>query len=332
MARGDTTEARALARDVRRWEGLAVWRVAVFLTAFSPDPSIMKVVMQDLVENYPNPALRADLQWFGSLLDLAAGRCDAARRARSEAVESERAVPADHQRRAFDVVTEWFAATLPLPYADSTLTRVRRQAAMAQALPTEPTGPFANEIGLGRPIQVEPLRQYTLGIVSLRLRDAPAAATAATKLQRLAARDDANTLVRDLDRGLRAALAWQEGRPQDALRLLETLEAEDSQGDIAATPFVTRANERFLRAEVLEALGRNTEALQWFASIGDGAVTEIPLRAPSHLRQAEIYERLGNRDQATRHYARVLELWRDADGQFLPLVETARERLASLTR
>jgi tetratricopeptide (TPR) repeat protein len=291
----------------------------------------MRAVIQDLTVDYPNPALRADLYWLVSLLDLAGGRSRASRGARADAVDAERAVPPARRRQGFDAITEWFAATLPLPYADSTLIRVRRQAVQADTFSAEPRGVFANEIGLGALIQFEPLRQYTLGALSLRLGDAPSAAAAADKLQRLAALGTANALVRDLDRGLRAAIAWREGRLNDALHLLETLEAEDPQGDIVATPFVSRANERFLRGEVLDSLGRHTDALRWFASLGDGSATEIPLRAPSHLRQAEIYERLGNRPEAARHYARVLELWRDADAEFRPSVDTARQRLTSLS-
>lgn len=48
--------------------------------------------------------------------------------------------------------------------------------------------------------------------------------------------------------------------------LLEALESRDWQGEVTLTPFVSRANERFLRGEVLAALGRDAEALDWFAS------------------------------------------------------------------
>jgi tetratricopeptide (TPR) repeat protein len=135
-----------------------------------------------------------------------------------------------------------------------------------------------------------------------------------------------------MDRSLRARLAWKEGSPQKALALLQALESSDSQGDIAFTPFVARANERFLRGELLASIGRNTEALQWFASLGDGSVTEIPLRAPSHFRQAQIHGRLGNRDQAARHYAQFLKLWSGADPEFQPLLDSARRQLAGLSR
>ena len=116
------------------------------------------------------------------------------------------------------------------------------------------------------------------------------------------------------------------------LQLLEALEATDSQGDIAVTPFVARANERFLRGELLAAVGSDVEALEWFASLGDGSVTEIPLRAPSHFRQAGIHERLGNRDQAARHYVKFLKLWSIADSEFQPMRDSAQRRLAILIR
>jgi tetratricopeptide (TPR) repeat protein len=228
-------------------------------------------------------------------------------------------------------VTQWFAATLPLPYADSTLMRVGKTVSSRAMSSTTKVAFFNSETELGGPIQLESLREYTLGVLSLRVHDRSSAAAAATRLRKLAASGDATDLTRDLDRGLRARLAFQEGHPEQALRLLQTLESNDSQGNIAAVPFVARANERYLHGDVLAAMGRNAEALQWFASLGDGSVSEIPLRAPSHFRQAEIHERLGNREQAATHYAGFLKLWSGADTEFQPLADTARRRLASLS-
>jgi tetratricopeptide (TPR) repeat protein len=74
VARRDSVAARALARDVRRWESFAVWRVAMFLSAFAPDPAIMRTLLQDLTPDYPSAGLRADLYWYASMLDLAGGR------------------------------------------------------------------------------------------------------------------------------------------------------------------------------------------------------------------------------------------------------------------
>jgi DNA-binding SARP family transcriptional activator len=330
-ARGDTAAALALAKNVARGESFSIWRVAVYLTAFSPDHALMTAVIQELTKDDSNPAPRADLLWFASMLELARGRVLAAQAARDQAVEAERASPANRRRSAFQAVTEWHAATLPLPYADSTLIRVRQRAASLDAISTDAAG-FESVLGTGTPIRLEPLRQYTLGILSLRLGDSASAASAATKLERIAASRSANTLVRDLDRGLRARIAWKERRPDEAIRLLEAIETTDPQGEVAATPFMSRANERFLHAEILASLGRQEEALRWFASLGDGSVTEIPLKALSHFRQAEIHERLGNHDRARSHYSDFLALWRDADLEFRPLVDVARQRLTGLGR
>lgn len=331
VARGDTVTAHAIAKDVRRWEPFAVWRVAAFLTAFTPDAAIMRTVMTDLTEDLPSPGQRADLHWFASLLELASGRTGTAESALADAVAAERTVPAEHRRQGFQEVTEWFTATLPLPYADSMLVRARQQV-LSRRLPAGRKPPFVNAMGIGTPIQLEPLRQYTLGILAVRLRDSAAAEVAATNLHQLATLGGAIPLVRDLDRGLRAQLTFLGGHPDQALKILETLESKDTQGDVMAIPFVSRANERFLRGEVLAALGRNAEALQWFGSLGDGSVTEIPLRAVSHLRQAEIYEHLANREKATLHYTRLVELWRDADPEFRQSVHSAQRRLAILGR
>jgi tetratricopeptide (TPR) repeat protein len=208
------------------------------------------------------------------------------------------------------------------------LTRLRVEATR----PTTPEsgGAYAGEMGIGSPIQLEAVRQYTLGVLSLRLRDTAGAATAATALERMAAANSANALTRDLDRGLRARVAWASGRPDDALRLLESMESRDSQGDVAAIPFVSRANERYLRGQLLESLGRPDEALRWFASLGDGSVSEVPFQALSQVRQGAIHERLGHRSRAVDHYARALQLWRDADPLMRASVDSVRGRLASL--
>jgi DNA-binding SARP family transcriptional activator len=332
VARGDTAAALSLARFVRRGETYAVFRVAAFLTAFSVRPSLTREVVDELSRDFPSAGVRADMHWLASLLDLAEGRVAASNATRARAVDAERASPTAWRRPAFDDVTEWFAATLPLPYADSTLVRMRRRAASARVAPGGSRAPFVGEFGIGVPIQTEPVRQYTLGMLSARLGDSAAGAAAAATLHRLAASADATTLTRDLDRGLRARLAWEQGRAEEALRLLESLESGDWQGEVTATPFVSRANERFLRGEVLAALGRDAEALVWFTSVGIGTATEIPLQALSHLRQGELHERLRHRAEAARHYARVVELWGDADPEFRSRVDSARGRLARLGR
>jgi hypothetical protein len=184
MATGNASAADTLARSMRSWEGLSVWRVAVFVSAFTPDPVMTSRVVRDMADgDNMSPGLRADVRWIASLLDLAGGRAHAAQRSLADAAESERGVSENRRRQRFDAVTEWFAATLPLPYPDSMLTRVRDRAASLKDLSSSGRVVFESETGLGSPIQLEPLRQYTIGVLSLRLRDTTSAADASARLR-----------------------------------------------------------------------------------------------------------------------------------------------------
>ena len=52
----------------------------------------------------------------------------------------------------------------------------------------------------------------------------------------------------------------------------------------------------------------------------------------AHKRLGELYEGKGDTAKAEAHYARFVELWKDADPEMQPRVGEARARLASLRR
>lgn len=334
LAAGDGGAVRSLMQEMARWEDLAIWRQMGWVLLFTADPAPLRTAFSDLMQEHRNPWIRADLYWHMALLHLAGGQAEAAGNALTRAAAAEAAVPPEDRRWAFEAVTRWFAATLPFPYAASTLDRLRRSSA---SVPTEPPAGsgnpgFENALGLGAEIRVEPLRLYTVGLLSLALDDRAPAAQAAEELVRLAPAEETNPHVRDLDRGLRATMAWHDGRAAEALSILEGLEVRGTQGDLAAIPFMSRAVERFLRADVLAALGRKEEALSWLASVGRGSVSEVAFLGPVHLRRAEILDALGRADEAAENYEAFVELWRDADPEFQPLVDAARERLQQLAQ
>jgi tetratricopeptide (TPR) repeat protein len=94
--------------------------------------------------------------------------------------------------------------------------------------------------------------------------------------------------------------------------------------------FASEAYYRYTRAELLERLGREDEALGWYGSIAERAAYELVYLAPAHRRQAEIYARRGQPDLAAQHYRRFIELWSEADPELQPVVAEARRRLAEL--
>lgn len=171
----------------------------------------------------------------------------------------------------------------------------------------------------GAPALGSDMQQYLLGLLDAQLGDTAAARAAA---RRLAAETDAAAapLARQLAGALRAELARRAGRLEEALRELE------------AIPPAPRAlldqlahwglRERFLRAELLDRLGRAAEA----ATLYDSYVHyyDLPYAALAHLRLGGLLERAGERGGAHRHYERALRLWQDPDPFLRPLREQAR--------
>ncbi|HEX9562463.1 MAG TPA: hypothetical protein VF981_00760, partial [Gemmatimonadaceae bacterium] len=54
--------------------------------------------------------------------------------------------------------------------------------------------------------------------------------------------------------------------------------------------------------------------------------------ALTHKRLGELYDGRGNADFALSHYARFVELWKDADADLQPQVQKARDRMRELQR
>jgi len=177
------------------------------------------------------------------------------------------------------------------------------------------------------------LRIYLLGQVSARLGEYGRAIEYASALEELPGLEHAASLPQDLSRGVRAQVAVNEGRPEDALALLEQARFETLPGEFMytfASSFLMQNHERFLRAELLRQLGRDQEALGWYDSFRIGRYRTAIYRAPTHLHRGEIYEQMGDRAKALEHYGHFVVLWSDADPELQPLVEDVRGRMARL--
>jgi tetratricopeptide (TPR) repeat protein len=176
------------------------------------------------------------------------------------------------------------------------------------------------------------LREYLLGLVSARLGDAPTADAQARRTAGTSAPPIVGSLPADLALGIRAQALIEQDRDADALAALEQLRFAINYNPMIASPFVSLSYERFTRAELLRTAGRDEEALAWYRYMFGCTAFEVVYLALSHLRQGEIYDRRGERDLAVRHYSMFLDLWRDADPEFQPLVEDAERQLAQLQR
>jgi serine/threonine-protein kinase len=116
------------------------------------------------------------------------------------------------------------------------------------------------------------IRAFLLGLLELRLGDLPAAAE---RLEALAELEASGPLVRNLTVELDAALAHAKGRTAEALARLERARPELWFQLTVASPFFTLASQRFLRARLLEAVGRRREAAGWYRAMAERSPYEL---------------------------------------------------------
>ncbi len=117
------------------------------------------------------------------------------------------------------------------------------------------------------------IRLWLLGLLDLRLGDSPSALERAARLSSLP--DDEWGLVRGMEGEIRAAVAGREGKPAEALALLDASRPRPWFQLTVASPFFTLAGRRWLQAELLEAAGRKEEAAGWYASMAERAPYEV---------------------------------------------------------
>jgi tetratricopeptide (TPR) repeat protein len=127
---------------------------------------------------------------------------------------------------------------------------------------------------------------------------------------------------------VRALLAWERGEAERTLEILDSV-------PVPLRPFWHIAlksldHARYARAEALTALGRTEEALGWYATIGYYTPLEGHYWSPALFHRAQIREEMGDREKAIEGYTRFIDLWKDCDPEFRPMVEEAEERLSAL--
>jgi class 3 adenylate cyclase/tetratricopeptide (TPR) repeat protein len=174
------------------------------------------------------------------------------------------------------------------------------------------------------------IREYLLGLVSARLGEREAAETAARRTAGTSAPASLGSLPSDLALGIRAQTLRQAGRPEEALDALEQARFEVNYQPLIASAFIAMAYERFTRAELLDSLGREEEALDWYRNLTRSSSYETTYLPIVYVREAQILERRGDRAGAVRSYRAFLDLWRGADPEFQPLVDQARRAVAEL--
>ena len=172
-------------------------------------------------------------------------------------------------------------------------------------------------------------RLYLEGMYAALADDFGAAARSATELEASPGTVDQRKLGRNLAQGIRAEVALRQGDSAQSLQHLGRA-MEPVTYLLHASAFYAGARERYRRGQLLEQAGKNEEALHFFTMLESQNFVESAYLAPSLLARGRISEKIGRGDAAAQHYARVLELWKDADPALQPMVDSARAGLQRL--
>jgi tetratricopeptide (TPR) repeat protein len=322
-ARHDTASIVRLREEARvldaRQSQIAGRYVATFLEDFAAAEELARL---DLATRR-NAGIRLGAQTFLAWLEVARGRWSRAKVAFAEA-ESMEGGGAIRVERAV-------AAALPfLAVPREDLQRIR--ASLDDWNPA--SEPAASTPTLSSALRPH-LRLYLSGLLSSRLGEHDRAVQRARELEQLPAPAQARGVVTALAATVRAGVALERGRPDEALQLLNAANGRVPLELVVVRPFVnvreyTQEYSRYLRAEALLAKGgRDDEARRWLETSFQGSPSEMVYLAPMHLRLSGIHERRGDRKTALAHLRQFIAAWSESDP---PLRRSVADAEATLRR
>ena len=128
------------------------------------------------------------------------------------------------------------------------------------------------------------LREYLRGLLAVRSGDGPAAEEALLLLRKLEQPVSSAGFIDNLILSLTATLALSRGDAAAALRALESMWVEVWFQLTVASPFFSQAYDRYLRGEILRVLGREKEAVRWYATIAQRSPYELIYRGAADER------------------------------------------------
>ncbi len=294
-----------------------VWNLAVYCGDLPNAENVARLLTL--------PARPHDVRAVGHVvlahLALAQGRWQAAQMELAKAEQLDRATGIEYRA---------LLSAMPfLPVPETNLTVIRAGVEQSGTGAAVSAAPAMDYFGVHNDLHPH-LRSYLLGLLSLRLGQSEVAIACANNLVQFGGSPMVTTLAGDLAQSLRAQVSRYFAEPAEALTWLEQNKMESSYELAVASPFYAQVYERYMRATLLQELGRLDEALNWYNSFGEFSVYDLVCLAPSHLQRGKIYETMGEREQAIQHYTRFIALWQNCDPELKPMIANAETRLAQL--
>jgi tetratricopeptide (TPR) repeat protein len=169
-------------------------------------------------------------------------------------------------------------------------------------------------------------KPYLIGVLAARAGDFPAAEVEARELERMAP-IEGSSITADLALAVRARVLAARGEYAASLALLDK---QELRVPARYAVFHWRISESWLRASLLESLGRPREALPLYDVFNFYNSIDPAFAALAQLRKARLLETIGDTEGAIAHYARFVDLWKDCEPSQKPELERARSQLEKL--
>jgi hypothetical protein len=267
FARNDTAEIATVTTELERARALTIGIAFSDIALYSGNPGAAEELGRTFLRSVRADDLRALCHIVLAHLLAGSERWD---EARAELAAAQPLEPA--------WALEVRALMAALPFAPTTATElasVRGQLEQWDATATRPS----HNLAFATHNDLHPhLRQYLLGLLAIRAGDLAAGRTAVEQLERLEWPANSSTFISNLVLSLRAAIAWSEHDAGAALRILEGMRLEVWFQLTVASPFFSQGFDRYLRGEVLMALGRIEEGKSWFAALDERSPFELLYR------------------------------------------------------
>lgn len=321
FASDDREEEARVTADLRRVSDPSLLITVAYVPVMGGGLEAGATLAGLLTEDSRIPEMRALGHIYQAYLSMAQGRVSDAR---AEIAAAERF---DAYRAAeFGAL---FSLLPFMPVSDAELEATRREIGLLDPdtvqLSVHPSGYIRGHNEVHRH-----LKAFLLGLLNARLGDDAVAERYGAELETLEGPVGSASLPEDLSLGVRAYIAWRRGESADGLAFLERARMQSYYQNAIESPYYSLSFQRYLRAMLLEDVGRVEEALVWYGSFEEISMFDLVFAAPSHLRRAEILERRGELEEARRHYARFIELWSDSDSELQPIVEQAKQSIVRL--
>lgn len=305
----DSVEERRVLSDLESATDGRVWSAAQYVAVSARNLDGARRLFRLLAQPTRAPEVRAYAHVALAHLALAEGRL------RTTIAELDRAVALDS---ASGLPYRALLAALPfIPSSGTDLGQVRN--ALERWAPDTGLSPGASHLVAVVEGLHPAIRLYLLATLSVRRGDGSAARRYLRSLEQTNPTIAAKAFADDAAASVRAQLAWHAGDHATALlRLEELLRLEGRL--VGGSAFFSRGYERYLYAQVHEALGQREEALRLYNGFSN-ELFDLIYVAPSRLRRAEIARGLGRPEEAAEHYRRAAELWEGADSELRSLLD-----------